>query len=143
MNKKGPPKPKKDSKPAPYNAPPPLKPDKKFSKLSKPLKKQPNDDAYFYKKKADDDQHELYRQDLVNTGVSVWEAAVENPEVNRLIEQFPECFEAVRRPVMLNTDDSGHLFLNSKSRILRREDLGSEYDLLADNEEIPDWFDAN
>lgn len=135
-------KPKRDQKKQGYAPTQPAKQDKKARPLRN-ARKNANDDFYFYKKKPDSEFQEVLRQDLVNTGVSIWERKEVSEAMAQLVESFPDCFEVLRRPVMFNLDEPSMFSAGSKSKFLKREDLKSEYDLLADNEEIPDWFEAN
>lgn len=136
-------RPKATSKPkkAPFPVSRP-KLDKKFKPVRNP-KKTPSDDQYIYKKKKESDHIEIFRQDLVNVGVAIWEHKQETEGIMKLVEEFPDIFEPQKRPVMFNFDEPSNLSINSKSKILKKEDLKSEYDYLADNEEIPDWYEPN
>lgn len=132
---------KKDTKKPAYNGVTLSAADKK-GRNARPGRKA-TEDAYFYKRKAEGDFQEVDRQDLVNIGVAVWERKEEHQQITRLIEDFPDCFEITKRPVMINIDEPSYFSLNSRARNSKREESRHELDYLAENEETPDWYEAN
>lgn len=99
-------------------------------------------DVYYPKSSNLRDQVFIYKQDLLQRGFDVFVSKKTSEFVTEITERFPECFETIKRKVILDNFETIHEEPSgfSQSRIHMRDELREDMGHLIDNEEIPDWF---